>query len=252
MTIDQDVITAQIRDLFDAAAVAGWNWDDAKATKAKEALKAVMFEAQQNRCFYCRRRIKDMLGHSELDHILPKDGRGRIPARLVSNERSDRKNTVGYSRFTFEPLNLVLSCKPCNTAKGTYDSRSDRSIDALEEYVSDDGNYYEWVHPFIHAYEDHIILLKGLIYQPAQGSINGDAVISACKLASVAAVERMACEKKVKEATKVKKAFILLLEESELHDWDYLVGLVCGQFPNESVARIREIGESVRDFAGDD
>jgi len=179
--LEHNTITEDVQELFQAAKDAEWAWKNKKAQPAKKALRKALFIAQGNRCVYCQRRIKDMLGHSELDHILPKEKFGNV-GRWTSNARPDRKNTAGYADFTFEPFNLVLTCKPCNTAKGTYDCRSDRSVGPSPAYVVADVQYYEWVHPFVHTYDHHITLLKDLIYRPANGSIKGDAVITACSL----------------------------------------------------------------------
>ncbi|MBP1874045.1 5-methylcytosine-specific restriction endonuclease McrA [Ensifer adhaerens] len=246
-SIEQDTVDQEIQDLFQTATDTGWAWKNKKAKPAKDALRKALFAAQGNRCAYCRRRIKDMLGHSELDHILPKEKFGNED-RWTSNNVADRKNTGGYEAFTFEPFNLVLTCKPCNNAKGTYDCRSDRSGEPSPAYVVGDEEYYEWIHPFVHNYDDHITLLKDLIYQPANGSTKGDAVITACSLESVGAVERNACELKVKEAKTIAKAFMLLMEEHEFHSWDALVAIVHNQFPHETVEKIQESGTLIKEF----
>lgn len=245
--IEHDTVNEDIQELFQTAKDAGWSWKNKKAKPAKDALRKALFVAQGNRCVYCRRRIKDMLGHAELDHILPKENFGN-EHRWTSNDRTDRKNTGGYGTFTFEPFNLVLTCKPCNTSKGTYDCRSDRSVAPTPAYVVDNEHYYEWVHPFVHSYGEHIVLLQNLIYQAANGSLKGDAVITVCALETVGAAERNACELKVKEAKTIAKAFMLLMDEHEFHSWDVLVEIVRNQFPDEPIEKIHEAGKIIQEF----
>lgn len=242
--LDVNLVTQEIIDGFKASQATGLDWTDASHANNKQLLKDLLFDAQNSKCAYCRRSIKEELGHVEIDHILPKAQRGK-PVRWSSNNRGHRRSTAGYPAFVFHPHNLILTCKSCNTKKGSYDPRLDRSVAASEEYVFDEM-YYEWIHPYIHVYSQHIALLKGMIYQVVNGSAKGDAVITVCKLDKIAAVERKACERKVKGSVQIAMAFLKLSDHYEQFEWEEIIGIVHAQFPNKSLEEVREGGEEIR------
>ncbi|MBY2905737.1 HNH endonuclease [Rhizobium leguminosarum] len=245
--LSQNVIDAAIADSFTHSHQSGLDWSSPSHNMAKQALKEALFLAQLSQCLYCRREIKDEPGHVEIDHILPKGQKGKA-VRWTSNNKGDRRATAGYPSFTFAPHNLVLVCKRCNNKKGSYDPRKDRTIAADANYVLADA-YYEWVHAYLHDYDDHIKFLKGLIYQAVNASPNGDAVITACKLDELAAVERKACERKIKREKTIVSAFLKLVQYYDQFEWDDLVSIVQGQFPNEPPTTVREAGEELRRIA---
>ena len=116
-----------------------------------------LFELQNWRCVYCQSKILgDENGFRELDHILPK---GRSPRCKNTKARSDdienRRHTLGYPRFTFEPKNLVIACKECNVQKGSYDP--------LRHRGHKPGKYPKsaemlWLYPHEDTYSEHIKL----------------------------------------------------------------------------------------------
>ena len=53
---------------------------------------------QNNLCCYCKYKLGFDIRQVEIEHIIPK---------------------AEYPNFTFEPLNLALSCPACNTKKNT-------------------------------------------------------------------------------------------------------------------------------------
>lgn len=153
---------------------------------AIKSYRKALLKAQGDVCIYCRRPIyRDEAGFREIDHVLPKS---RSPADnadfLVSPYRSNallnRRNTVGYPEFQYEPLNLVASCKRCNSHKGTFDGLADRSVSPLA-YLGLSRDY-EWIHPHFDHYNLHIDVAAGMIYKPVAGSSKGKAVIHACGL----------------------------------------------------------------------
>lgn len=242
--LPQNVISAAIANLFTQSLQSGLDWSSASHSVAKQALKEALFIAQRSQCLYCRREIKDEPGHVEIDHILPKGQKGKA-ARWTSSNKRDRRSTAGYPNFSFTPHNLVLVCKRCNNKKGSYDPRRDRGILPDVNYVLID-TYYEWIHAYLHDYDDHIKLVKGLIYQVVNSSPNGDAVISACKLDEIAAVERKACERKIKREKTIISAFLKLVQYYDQFEWDDLVAMVQGQFPNTPPNEVRQAGEELR------
>ncbi|RXV67311.1 hypothetical protein D1006_18670 [Burkholderia stabilis] len=112
------------------------------------------------------------LGHHEIDHILAK-GLSR------------------YSRFTYERINLVATCKRCNRNKGDHDLLVS-ALAAAAAYPQGLDDYL-WVHPYFHKYSDHIRIREGMLFE-AVGAIKqrerGEAVIGMCKLNTISGVER--------------------------------------------------------------
>lgn len=88
-----------------------------------------MLHEQQCRCAYCERILSK--GDVTIDHIAPK---------------------TEHWRFTYEPLNLVVSCKACNspTLKA-----SKETIDG-EENPDYPLNAFIIVHPFLDEPDQHI------------------------------------------------------------------------------------------------
>lgn len=245
--LSQDVISTPIADLFTQSRQSGLDWSSASHSVPKQALKEALFLAQLSQCLYCRREIKDEPGHVEIDHILPKGQKGKA-SRWTSNNKRDRRATEGYPDFSFTPYNLVLVCKRCNNKKGSYDPRKDRRIAADTKYLLIDA-YYEWIHAYLHDYDEHITIVKGLIYQVANASPNGEAVISACKLDELAAVERKACERNIRREKSIVSAFLKLVQYYDRFEWDEIVAMVQRQFPNVHPNAVREAGEELRRIA---
>ncbi|MGO6968511.1 HNH endonuclease [Rhizobium leguminosarum] len=245
--LNPNIISLQILQGFQNSSGSGLDWSNASHSAIKQQLKDLLFSAQDAKCAYCCREIRDEPGHVEIDHILPKQPNGNAN-KWTSNLRRDRKSTAGYTAFTFVAHNLVLTCKRCNNKKGSYDPRRDRTVAATAAYDLTDL-YYEWIHPYVHNYADHIVLLKGMIYQAVASSANGDTVISVCNLDQISVLERKACERKIRGAKAIDKAFLRLMDRFELFGWDHLVQIVHQQFPNEAIEKIREIGEPLRIIA---
>lgn len=216
----------------------GHGWSDSYHGNMKSLLKEYLLELQESRCFYCRCDIKDVLGFLEIDHILPKASRGN-PALWASNERSRRRRTGGYSQYEFTLYNLILTCKRCNHRKGSYDARKNRANPAPEFYNLD-SKYFEWIHPYLDIYEDHISRLEGLIYQVVNSSYKGGAVIHACRLDKIEAAERAARTRKVKRNKNYKDAVSDLLAERGSIGWTGLADLVVQHFPDDE-AEIRAL-----------
>ncbi len=218
-------------------------WSAAAAQAAKDALVEYLIEVQGSRCAYCRRLIKNEIGLRELDHILPKGALGKSAIRAASNARKDRRVTAGYPGFRFEPTNLILTCKRCNHRKGSYDCRKDRSTAAPAAYPAAAADF-EWIHPAYHEFDQHITLLNEFAYQEVPGS-NGAAVIDACKLAGIEALEARARDLRLKEIKDVNMLVLELLRD-DLPD-DDIVDSVMLQFPKVTELKIRKLVRGFRD-----
>jgi 5-methylcytosine-specific restriction endonuclease McrA len=232
-----------VLDCFSAALAQGVDWKDAAAKAAKNALIEHLMEVQESRCAYCKRLIKNEIGLLEIDHILPQAARGKVAARKISNKRKDRRVTDGYYAFRFEPTNLILTCKRCNHRKGSYDCRRDRSTAIGAAYPTTAADF-EWVHPVHHDFSDHIALLSEFVFQEIPGS-NGSAVIDACQLAGIEALEARARELRLRGIKDVNK-LILTLMLGDLPD-DDIVDTVMQQFPKAADQQIRKSVRAYRD-----
>ncbi|MEY9768561.1 5-methylcytosine-specific restriction endonuclease McrA [Sinorhizobium fredii] len=243
--IPVDTYGPEIDELFNTASTSGREWKSSAHDNAKAALKKALFDAQSGRCVYCRRPIKEEIGHNEIDHILPKLQSGDED-KFTSNDRRNRRSTAGYPTFTFVPRNLALACKRCNQRKGTFDARKYRHIDPNAAYSLDE-DYYDWVHPHIHDYSDHIEIIEGFIFHAKDASPNGECVISVCGLDSVAAVERAAADLRIKNAADYAVALLSMLHQLDDYGWAYIVDAVQERFPDippEEIASTASIFES--------
>lgn len=147
-----------------------------------QAYRSRLLELQNNRCAYCLTPIESTAnGFVELDHILPKQSSGKNVQRRSSNAFKDRRVTNGHSKFTFEPKNLVVTCRACNSAKQSFDPHADRQV-TLNHYPNGKNidQIIIWYHPHFHYYGAHIIRNKEWTYSKV--SDQGDYTIRACKL----------------------------------------------------------------------
>lgn len=148
----------------------GYDWTHSSAKWYRHATLKKLRKQQQNRCCYCRRVINYNKGAYELDHIIDKGS-------------SKRK----YARFCFELRNLALACKDCNNNKGTK-AVLFKDLKARAPYPMD-KDLYNWVHPHLHNYSDHITIHAGWIYEARGANPIGLQVIRNCHLDLLSAKE---------------------------------------------------------------
>jgi 5-methylcytosine-specific restriction endonuclease McrA len=239
----------ELSELLQECADQNREWGSSASQNAKNSLKKTLLVNQKGQCAYCRRRIKDELGHVEIDHILPKSAKGDI-VKSTSNIEADRFCTQGYPQFSFEKKNLILTCKRCNNKKGSYDSRRNRSIVAGATYALN-ADYYSWVHPYTDQYSEHISLHKGLIYTPLNGSTKGDTLIRICKLDSIAAVEALARNLTAMSADGYTKAIMKLLGNVDEIGWEGLTDSIIQAFPEINPAIIEIKVDEFKKASGD-
>ena len=238
--IEEVRIAANISVDLIACHNAGREWPDAKNNAAKEAFKEALFGLQKSKCAYCRRDIKDETGLVEIDHILPKASKGN-QIKWTSNAKSYRRSTAGYALFTYTLKNLALTCKRCNNKKGTYDCRKDRSLPSGTIYPA--AKELVWVHPYLHRYSDHITITAGFVFSSVNSSPEGQAVIDACKLNTLAALEIKARLRHIKRSADFHTAVWSLVPH--LKDWSdaQLVDFLVNQFPNMRQQAVQAVAE---------
>lgn len=119
------------------------NLDDTLLSDLKKEIKQHYLAAQDFRCAYCKQRLEVKHGGTwDTDHIIPKDS---------------------HPQFMFEPENLCVSCKDCNSIKSNKAvlKRQNR------KRFTRTGNDYLICHPHFHNYEAHIrVIREASLYLP--------------------------------------------------------------------------------------
>lgn len=152
-------------------------------------LRTRLLELQGYRCAYCQIPIiSDTVGARELDHILPKDGNANhLDEKKISELEEDRYCTYGYPQWQFEPRNIALICKPCNSSKSTYDSLNKRAAGkTLKRYPSEVR--FNCYHPHYHCYTTHIEIDENFIYSYL--TEKGRVLLKICGLTKVEVLEK--------------------------------------------------------------
>ncbi|TOE23388.1 hypothetical protein CGJ47_15100 [Vibrio parahaemolyticus] len=132
-------------------------WEDESVTDLKSRIKKHYIFEQNQACAYCKVELHTNNGMVwDTEHIIDKDS---------------------FPQWTFEPLNLCVSCKPCNIAKWN------RTVTKSEYYKSfpNKSANYRIVHAHFDNYEDHIeVGVPGVTYR--YKSEKGRATIEICGL----------------------------------------------------------------------
>ena len=175
-SIDASTIPEGLRTELSALPVESWDTGLAPVLELRRRL----LEAQRFRCAYCQVTIAgDQGGLRELDHVLPKEMSGKCDIRkCMSSHFSDRRHTLGYPEFRYMWKNLVVTCKQCNTNKGSFDPLFIRPYWSGE--YPDTALQFLWVHPHFHSYSDHVHITDKWLY--VARSYEGDTLIRVCKL----------------------------------------------------------------------
>lgn len=239
--------SVEVMAMLDECRASGLPWPAGRHDEAKKLLRVELMTAQQGRCGYCRRLIKNEVGHCEIDHILPKAA-SKVVHGSQSNENKKRRQTTGYPSFTFTIWNLVLTCKRCNNKKGTYDCRSDRrqALPSTNFYNLDPDLLF-WIHPYLHRYSDHISLRENIVYQVRNNSVSGNCVIVECKLDQISAVEVAAREVVLSRSKNWYRAIGELIANVELINPSWLVNEVVRRFPNSNRADVERAVQQMTD-----
>ncbi|TKC87909.1 HNH endonuclease [Trinickia terrae] len=172
-------------------------------------LRSHLLLAQKYRCAYCQVTIAgDQGGLRELDHVLPKEMSGYCDSRKsVSCVFKNRRHTVGYWDFAYEWRNLVVTCKQCNTNKGSFDPLLIRPFWSSTYPANKDE--FLWVHPYFHKYSDHVRITRKWLYEAR--SFEGKALIKVCKLDNSEVLARRKLIGAYAEQTKTMLAFLNLV-----------------------------------------
>jgi hypothetical protein len=130
------------------------DWDKSCFDGIKVSLKDDLRPKQGNLCCYCKWKLGFDIKQVDIEHIVPKSE---------------------YSKFTFHPKNLALSCPGCNTNKS--------NLPVLHRTITNyprAGTNLTIVHPYFDKYSEHIEIHDGAIYEGL--SAKGCETIKLCKL----------------------------------------------------------------------
>lgn len=141
-------------------------WDNTNElmTSIRKKIRDHYLSSQNYQCCYCKMTKQEDHGLVwDIEHILPK---------------------ILYPQFTFEPLNLAVSCKECNRAKWNKDV-AEKSSNLSNRYLKTSKDI-TIVHPHLDKYEDHIQVIRygenRIFHTTINDSIKGSNTFHACNL----------------------------------------------------------------------
>lgn len=179
--------TEDVRKLFVEVRKCTGKWST--ENKPVIDLRDRLLVLQRYRCAYCQYPITaNLVGYRELDHILPKEGNSNhTDSKKNSDLEDDRYVTHGYPQFKYEPKNLALICKPCNSSKGTYDSLLSRATGKAPIRYPRESRFMCF-HPHYHNYSAHIAIDENFFYKHL--TERGRVLLKICGLMKVENIEK--------------------------------------------------------------
>ncbi|KAA0784665.1 HNH endonuclease [Bacillus sp. BPN334] len=116
-------------------------------------------------CYYCKMPLDAGSNPGDIEHIVYK-GEGN------------------YKEFSYHPLNLTLTCKRCNTAKGTKESliSNKQNIKYKYEDYPQNPSDYTIVHTHFDEYFEHLEINDHIFIEPKNNSQKGIKTIEICNL----------------------------------------------------------------------
>lgn len=132
------------------------DWEKKCLDGFKGRFRRDMLPKQNYRCAYCRLELHTSEVTPEIEHIVPKS--------LKPN-------------WMYEPFNLCVSCKLCNTKKG---HRKKTLVDESVEELPHDMRAYKMIHPHLDRYSENIEFVGDILYRGI--SDKGRYTISLCEL----------------------------------------------------------------------
>jgi uncharacterized protein (TIGR02646 family) len=117
-------------------------WEDDSVTELKLSIKKHYISEQGQTCAYCKVDLHTSHGRVwDTEHIIDKNS---------------------SPQWIFQPLNLCISCKDCNQAKGTRTVTKSTSYKSFPKKASN----YRIVHAHFDRYDDHIeVCVPGVTYR---------------------------------------------------------------------------------------
>lgn len=165
------------------------DWSKKCFSEFKENLKEHMRTIQNNKCCYCKKELFHDIGEVDIEHILSKSK---------------------FPTFTFYPLNLALSCRSCNTKKG---SKNVLVKNQISEYPVH-GNAYSIVHPNIDNFNEHLAINEGYVFEALTSK--GSHTITVCELFRLKEVMKRNNAHKMRELEQTQQKLDEAITENSL------------------------------------
>lgn len=188
------------------------DWENPCLDEFKQRARDYYRKKQNRRCAYCRTVIRTSQASPEIEHIIPKSDK---PA------------------WMYEPFNLCLSCKMCNTKKSTKKVLKDKTVVSLPK----DSDSYKLVHPHIDRYSDHINIIDDILYEGL--TKKGKETIRICELNRYELAADRA-EDKIKEGKTIdEKALLSLVNHKGKHlinvmeKFEERIHEICAEYKSE-------------------
>ncbi|ANN28430.1 hypothetical protein MX824_000351 [Vibrio parahaemolyticus] len=109
------------------------DWSDERFSALRRKMKSHYISEQGNRCCYCLQELKSSRHDLwDLEHIVPRKAN---------------------PSFMFEPINLCVSCKDCNSKKDAYVPLVNKGV----KKVPIKSDRYKIIHAHLDEYRDHLI-----------------------------------------------------------------------------------------------
>lgn len=141
------------------------DWDTSSSfDEIKKNIRDFLRNEQDNKCCYCKRELGFDIKEVDIEHIIPKSL---------------------HWKFTFEPLNLALSCPACNTKKGDTNILSK----SIVRYPKN-SKKITIVHAHYDDYDKNINIIDNCIFEPL--TKKGSHTITVCELFRLKIVEKKA------------------------------------------------------------
>jgi uncharacterized protein (TIGR02646 family) len=134
------------------------HWKKDCLDEFKERFRDDMEPKQNYICAYCRLELHPNEVTPEIEHIVPK---------------SEKPN------WMYDPFNLCISCKLCNTKKSTKEVLRDNTLKDLPH----NSDAYLLIHPHLDRYSDYIEFVGDVLYKAKGDSDSkGAKTIEICEL----------------------------------------------------------------------
>lgn len=140
------------------------DWEKPVFDGLKKKIRNNLRPKQQNKCCYCKKELGYDIKEVDIEHIIPK---------------------AEYKNFTFEPVNLALSCPACNTKKGDTKILSKSVVRYPKTTKS-----FLIIHAHYDNYNEHINIHNDCIFEGI--SKKGCRTIEVCELYRLKTVEKNA------------------------------------------------------------
>lgn len=161
------------------------DWEKPIFDEIKTKVRDNLRPKQKNKCCYCKKELGHDIKEVDIEHIIPK---------------------AEYKDFTFEPLNLALSCPACNTKKGDT-----KILSKTVKHYPKTTKSFLIVHAHYDNYNQHIVIHNDCVFEGI--SKKGCRTIEVCELFRLKAVEKKA-KKVLTSRTKPSELINLVMKAS--------------------------------------